>query len=276
MGGETGYRSRLLEQSVPADNSQPTAADEAVGVSQPPPPPEATPPLIPWEHRKEIGVFKAYWQTVFYVSALKGRLADNMDRPISLASAKRFRFSTVILNVAALAVIFLVSLTTLGIREKILNVQIHVDILALLIGVPIGIIFSGICLSVVTRAAAWFFCSKKFADDRQDRAIALSYYTCAPLAFMPILPLLAGISLAFVPLGSLKIVLLALSVWALLDWLAWYRLVLTAVHTIMGRSVKRTVFTALALPIVWVGIPAMFLLILPAIAMWMLMIASLS
>lgn len=51
---------------------------------------------IPWVHRREIGRFRAYWQTVWWVILNSPLLAREIDRPIVLRDARRFYWTSLV------------------------------------------------------------------------------------------------------------------------------------------------------------------------------------
>ncbi|MEK7756598.1 MAG: hypothetical protein AAB385_05250, partial [Planctomycetota bacterium] len=54
-------------------------------------------PQIPWMYRKEIGWFRAYWRTVWFVMVRQARFCDEMARPVSFRDSQLFRWMTVLL-----------------------------------------------------------------------------------------------------------------------------------------------------------------------------------
>jgi len=235
--------------------------------------------LIPWERRGQLGALRAYWRTVFHVISRKGRLDDYMGAPVCINSAKRFRNITTWHALLAGFVAGLLVIIPSEAGEGTARLGVRVDPVASLVpllGIAIGLACALLILYATTEAVAWFFCPRDFDTERQDRAIALSYYTCAPLALTVVAPLVGGILLLTAPARYMAAVLAGLGGVYLLDTFAWYRVVLGAVHSVTGWRAKRTAFAAIALPLLWVGLPILMGLVPAAIAVWVLMIASLS
>src|SRR5579871_4173252 len=47
---------------------------------------------IPWEHRSELGVFRAYWRTTRMVMLHPRQFAGEMNRPAAYHNARQFQF----------------------------------------------------------------------------------------------------------------------------------------------------------------------------------------
>jgi hypothetical protein len=52
---------------------------------------------IPWVHRQEIGRFRAYWQTVWWLILNSPLLGKEIDRPVVLCEARRFYWTSLLL-----------------------------------------------------------------------------------------------------------------------------------------------------------------------------------
>jgi hypothetical protein len=146
---------------------------------------------IPWVHRRRIGRFRAYWRTVRLVTFKPRQLVDEMNRPIRLSDARRFWLITVFLAwipIAAWPVagawneVDASSFLTPGVR------------LGWLLEAGVFLIFLlaiWLFLLLATGSLSNWFHSRSLTAARQERALALSYYACAPLAWMWLPSLLA-------------------------------------------------------------------------------------
>ena len=172
---------------------------------------------LPWEHRRHLGYFRAYWLTARLASFHPARIATEIDRPVNFRDAQLFRFVTV--GIASLPLILLVgvldfmsrnippppigwSIGDTGRSRALIDLLIPwFEAFRLHVAVPIGMFAFLTLLSGVT---SYFFHPRGVSIERQNRAVALSYYACAPLlfVFVPVAILLSQIGLlAFVELS---------------------------------------------------------------------------
>ena len=133
---------------------------------------------IPWEHRKEIGRFRTYWRTTRLVMFHPRRLAEEMNRPIEYRNARRFQFVVVTLAWVPLAGwIF-----ALLIQEYHPRFQgpgrVGWFLEALVLGV--GTLSFWLMILLASGVASYWFHPRRMSIARQNRAITLSYYVCAP------------------------------------------------------------------------------------------------
>ena len=174
---------------------------------------------IPWFYRSHIGRIPAYWRTVWLATLRPGRLAAESAKPVAYADAQRFRLVTSVLlalPVAALLIGMMIWYGSAGFfnvmgpgvfaglvyggtalrgpQPWLLNVIIPWEAGATLPPVmPLAFFVAAV---LVTGVASYWFHPSGLPVVRQNRAIALSHYACAPLFFLP------------VPAGSFLIVFL--------------------------------------------------------------------
>lgn len=228
-------------------------------------------PLIPWERRNKMSFFKAYFGTISYIVSMRNRLDEVIARPVCLRGAKKFRGTTVFLATIA----WLVTVTLLFISE-LKNKHItdsHVAFFIIVIILVVAV-FTYLDMLMTTGTIKWFFCPENLDTEMQDRAIALSYYTCGPLLTVLLSPILLGVGLLVLPYEHIHHVLWAIGVYNLLSFVGWYKLVIDAVHSTTGRKMKRTILSAIGVPIVVIGIPILLGVIPAALAMWVMLYYS--
>jgi len=272
-------------------------------------------PVIPWQRRKEIGRLRAYWWTVFYVLRRNGRLGRHLEGPVSYRDAQRFRWLTVAHAVAfslAYVLIFLAAQVPEFLRAAMSGEP--TNCILPLVGAGYVLVTQFLVYALTTGVVSWLFCPRKRDVATQNRSIALSCYTAAPLALL----LLAAVPLLLVPAlldttgadqapGDAFRFFLddpegvgplfgsgggdgtnedgALLKWGpLIAWLAifaihlyWFQLVLFAVRSVAGRSRIGIIVAAGVLLAAWVAIDLLFTDLLPAaILMGLLLPASLA
>jgi hypothetical protein len=133
------------------------------------------------------------------------RLAEEVQRPVSLADARRFRHVTVILALAPLAAWGAWLLW----RELRLSVELitPLDLGRALEFVAIATAGFSLWLFILmaSGAASYFFHPRALPIVLQNRAVALSYYACAPLAwtFIPA-AILLGALLPYEKIGGFE------------------------------------------------------------------------
>jgi hypothetical protein len=138
---------------------------------------------IPWEHRREIGRLRAYLRTTWLVMFHPRRFAGEMNRPVDYRSARRFQLVSVVLAwlpiLAGMVIPALDFLRTLFHPHRTALLGWRLEQLVS-ISVPISVL---LFLFMATGISGYWFHPRSLSTLRQNRAIALSYYTCAPLGW---------------------------------------------------------------------------------------------
>ncbi len=151
---------------------------------------------IPWVHRKEIGRFRAYWKTVWFVMFRQRQFCDEMVRPVSYSDSQRFRWLTVAIVATA---IFFAGAAQFGSYKA--N-SIHGDIWKYLWSHDWAILAAFVAtvlwLAGITGVPSYFFHPKSVTVQQQNRALALSYYACGALSLV-IIPILLSIPANLLP-----------------------------------------------------------------------------
>ena len=141
-------------------------------------------PQIPWSHRREIGRCRAYWRTVWMVTFRNRRFCREVCRPVSWSDAQLFRWVTVLHAYVGL-VIFTLAVGADRNFEWFDNSGVD-DGFGPVWPVVFGHMLFLLWLAAVTGVQSYWFHPRHLDERRQNRAIALSYYTCAPLAWTPV------------------------------------------------------------------------------------------
>jgi hypothetical protein len=132
--------------------------------------------VIPWTHRREIGVIRAFVPTAILATFKTRRMAAEMNCPVSYPAAQRFRhvciLSVWLPTAVALAVVAVVcDLFGALAWERV-------------VGWMVVALSGWLYLLAVTALPSLFFHPRQLPVLRQNRAVALSYYaSCAPLVW---------------------------------------------------------------------------------------------
>lgn len=229
---------------------------------------------IPWVRRREIGRMRAYWRTMSALLLRPRYFCAEAIRPVSYADAQRFRWATVIATYVALLAARL---------AHALRVEPPYDFLLsdvrLAVPLEIGTFLS---LVAVTGAASYLFHPRRLPLAVQNRAVALSYYACAPLAWTPLVmlvltaPLLIELAISIKtgerPNSPPYVAPVVGTVLACGVGFTWYNLVLIARHVLRSR---RDVWrVALLTPVLWAAISGVLLFGVPAAAAYLATMAD--
>jgi hypothetical protein len=229
---------------------------------------------IPWERRRTIGRIRAYWRTMWMAILRPRRFAQYVANPV-YADARSFQHITVLLAYVPMLIAgvwALINSESNELHSLGQNFSAHplgwVLEMALL---PLGAGCLWLFLFTATGAASYFFHPRSISIERQNRAIALSYYACAPLALTPIVALcplclyLSGASssgndgiVAPIAIGSLMLLLLGVQIASL------WRVPLVMLRAATACSTVRQIALAVYLPVAWLVLAAVILLGIPA------------
>ena len=257
---------------------------------------------LPWARRAEIGSLRAYLQTLWMVVAHPRELAGEVARPVRLIDAKRFRMVTLFIALLAPAQItallygdraaspapwpvlpdlgMMMSSTPPGtnvgaVPHRTLGRMLEMGI------VPAVWLGCWLFLCSASVAASVFFHPSSIALERQNRAVAISYYACAPWVLTPLSVLSMTAWLTAVRGGGFRtgarVWLFAAAIVPATQVVATYVAPMAMLRRATSCGEGRLIVAALALPIVWAILAAVFLVLVPAAYAFMaLMVMSLA
>ena len=134
---------------------------------------------LPWTHRRQIGRIRAFQKTVVLAAFRPGRFAQEMNRPVSYADARLFRYICIILAWIPVTAATCYQLST---ANRPFWMEIQLSMPELVMSCITASIALWIYLLAVTGFPGFFFHPRQLSIRRQNRAIALSYYAAsAPL-----------------------------------------------------------------------------------------------
>ena len=235
---------------------------------------------LPWTHRHRLGRIRAYWRTFFLVCFRPQQFRAEMNRPVRLDDARAFRRTTVWLAYIPVALVVLaVYIATFepptGWRPLInaVSPMLPSQLRPLMIARPTGTFLSvGYAMELLILASLlvaiwlWFFAAagvasywfhpRKLDVQQQNRAVALSYYACAPLAvtaitiacmatsaMLHLVDITSGLWVTFADVAALAAASLQLSGW-------WFTSLMMLPMT-TRRGVPRAATYFVTLPLAW-------------------------
>lgn len=251
---------------------------------------------IPWTHRKVLGRFRAYWQTVWLVTFRHRRFCEEYARSVSYPDARRFQVVTVLL--AFLPILLLTVGSYLTNPPKLWTPAAYPPgaFAPFRTGGPTLLDYAyadvwPACvfnLSIIaflfaaTGAPSYFFHPRAIGSKRQNNAVAMSYYACAPVVLTPaLLPFVwAAITLAspvrwvdwswqidhWYVAGAVT----AVGVLFLAYWRALYQLALRT----MPQLSRRALAVAIGVPAVWLGSAFVTLGVVPFLLIYLLAVIA--
>lgn len=236
--------------------------------------------ILPWVNRERIGRIRAFWRTAEMATLRPQQLAREMVRPAQLAEALRFRRITCVLGMFALLPSVVIAAIELQ-RELGWALQFSGDRLLsdadwlgsmfhalILISCCVG---AWLFLKGMTGIASYFFHPATLTVRQQNRAIALSYYACAPIAYVPLILIFSiGIlTLAGRLIGS-RLNILLVGILALVAFtppalciLAMFRTPIQLLGAVTHCGWGRQILLAIILPIAWLILAILTLVLIP-------------
>jgi hypothetical protein len=244
--------------------------------------------IIPWRQRARIGRFRGFWATVWMVTARPQRLALETNRPADIVDALKFRRIVIILAMLAMVPATAVALGAIikgYTRLPIFDFRSHPLDSALYV-MSFAYLFTAdwFFLLAMTGVASYFFHPRSLTVEQQNRAIALSYYACAPLAMVPIVALTSiFIAAVFSSLFSFRTPLWMQATMAALIFappglvaVAIWHTPLRVLRAVTRCGIEQRAVLGSALPIVWAALAGLLFGAIPvAVLLVVLMFISL-
>jgi hypothetical protein len=222
---------------------------------------------LPWLLRRHLGFLRAYARTTLMVIFRPKLFCEQIDNPITLSEARRFWVLTILFAylplVGAAVQIYHTPSQPGTLLRFIQSLFVPTEPFSIGIFAMLGLL---LFLITATGMPSYFCHPRSLPIERQNRAIALSYFTSAPLALMPfIVAALLGAQLLhrFTAISLTFQILAALL--ALFMLAAWYFRTAGIVLALSQR--RRKTLTVLCLTLFQLFLFILFLVIIP-IALW--------
>lgn len=228
---------------------------------------------IPWVHRSRIGWYRAYWQTVWLVMFRTKRFCREIAHPVSYRDSQSFRWVSVLHAFVPMVVVMTVAEFGTPAQERLFTTN---PSNAVALGVLSVSLF--LALAAVTGLPSYFFHPKSLSIEHQNRAIAMSYYSYAGLAWTPMTFALLGVYLLMSWLDLRTVVIKGVwldpdvakmfsAVSAILifgsqvgaSWLSWMRISRRSLLRAPGSFLRM----AILVPVLWVLVGGLILVGIP-------------
>lgn len=140
---------------------------------------------IPWAQRSERGRFKTFWRTVWQVTRRPERFVQAAAMPVAYRDARKFHLTLVLWTWLWLVCMFVPCLVALyasapsDISESVLIFSIVSSVEMCML---CGFLFTATALHT------YWLHPRGLPVEQQNRAVAIGYYAAAPLAFLPVAP----------------------------------------------------------------------------------------
>jgi hypothetical protein len=236
---------------------------------------------IPWVHRKQVGRWRAYWRTLKLTMLDSRAISDEVQRAVKLEDALKFRRMSVWLVFVPLA-IAVVGLYGWGLwksselslrawdKDEPGWVKLGAAMDWGMLPVLLGALY--LLLLALTGVQSYFFHPRSIPVVRQNRAVALSYYGCGAVVWLPVslgsFGLVIGLTVTdgFHRMPLLVTALswiVGTSLFVLPPICGWINMI-----RLLGRTTQcgkvRQVVMAVTLPVLWAALIAIVGLGIPA------------
>ena len=257
---------------------------------------------IPWVHRRHVGRFRAYWRTVWLATLRPKQIAAESARRVNYPDAQRFRYVTAFVASAPVVVGLVAAMVWYGSAalftfinpatfpgwamagqpSPAFDLLIPWDAGVTLPPVlPLAVLLATV---FVTGVASYWFHPRSIPVVRQNRAIALSYYGCGPLALVSI-PVLASIGVAVMKEAGLddqanaswtvvRIVEITAVVTGLLVLGATWRATMTLLSRTTDSGTARLLLAGVLIPLKWALLIASVCFALPWVTGFLRLVIS--
>jgi hypothetical protein len=146
-------------------------------------------PLIPWEHREDLGFVRAYLATMASVFWRSEKFCRAMATPVSHQRAASFRFITTCILSISLALILLPLFLIVDLENQLQTSSLRW-------GIFIGWLTFSLCAYWVPGLLSHAFQSKLLTIRQQDRAVSISLYICCTFLLVIVPAILCVIAAA--------------------------------------------------------------------------------
>jgi len=222
---------------------------------------------LPWLHRRHLGLLRAYWRTAAMVFFRPKLFCDQIDNPISLKDARLFWLLSIFQ--ACLPLLVLLIYFAANKAPGRLDALKQLFFRSLYLPVPsIFFFLAGFILFLIasTGMPSYFCHPRALPIGVQNKAIALSYFTSAPIALLPLIFALAIAGEFVTRLSAISKSFHFIAALAATFMLGvWY--IRTAGILLALSQRRRRILTVLLLTLSWIFLLVLCLMLIP-LALW--------
>lgn len=254
----------------------------------------AAEPGIPFSRTRGLARVPAFFKTIWMVTFRNRRFCEEFARATDVGdyrAARRFQLYVVLLAYVPVPVATMAAFNVVGLPPHSVDffqrfqqmAATGVDptkptMLQLAVAEVWPIVAANVFILVFLFAAtgvpSYFFHPRRLPMARQNAAIVMSYYTCGPLALLPVAMLLGLVVYradAYSPADALAGAITGLATAAILIVVWWSNLVRT-VRRIMPEARGRFFAVAGLIPVLWISLAVLILVVLPSIVFGVLIV----
>jgi hypothetical protein len=234
--------------------------------------------VLPWVQRKTLGTYRAFWKTVSMATFRPRFLAREMSSPARFDDALKFRRLVVLHALVPLGVLatvlYIILLHEVRLGQGVVRLWAPGDVsgsLLQVLSIPIWWICIGLTLYAMSGVGSFFFHPSSLPVVRQNRALALSYYTCGPMAYT-LATLLLAVGGAFatgaavrakMPTLFVASILLVAYVPLVAQFLAVISSSVILLQTTTHTGPTRQIILAIFMPVAWAVLWFLLLVVVP-------------
>ncbi len=231
-------------------------------------------PRLPWVYRAELGHRRAYWRTVWMTMFQHKRFCEEVARPVDYRDAQHFRWVSVLhayVPILAATILLYALAGPKPFHEEFFDQ-------ALWAVWPVAVLH--VCLLLFLAAAtglpSYFFFPRGIPVEQQNRAIALSYYACAALAWTPLTLAILLVGLVVIHLHEITgQALLMLAFFLPFGQLFAYLADLIHIGgRVMPQCKGRLALLGVVLPFLWLALAGLFFVGVPWASFYFVLLAS--
>jgi hypothetical protein len=235
-----------------------------------------SPTRLPWLHRRHLGVLRGYWRTAGMVIFRKQEFCEQIDTPVTLRDGRRFWVMAVLAAWAPLVAV-VVALYLFPQSSGFLKELRAFLFQSMFLPIPLAVfILTGlfVLFAAATGMPSYFCHPRALPVERQNRAIALSYFAGAPIALMLLIALLAAGAELLTQFETISTALrFSAALVGIMTVGTWYVRTAGIVLTLSQR--QRKTLTILILTCAWCALAVLCLVILP-LAIWYAIVTTYS
>jgi hypothetical protein len=222
-------------------------------------------PRLPWARRGELGRLRGYVSTVWWVTCRNRLFREEILRPVCPIAARRFALLTSTWLYAVYAAAIGANYYATGeLPFESLGMHETEAWLTCFFSAALAL-----HLWISPRLAPCFFAPRELNPRQRQRAVALSFYTCAPLAILPVALFVTFGVMQYVRHPYMQVIVSWLPIAVLALWL--FEIARLASRILPHGKPRHAATLA---PLSWLVVSLILLVALPAAALYIVLIVG--